>query len=80
MIFLTITWLALTSLNSATIHSAVVLRYRVKSDLVTLSDSILVLTFQNLMDDVVHGIVIAALFSALFSMFGLILIVYPKWL
>ncbi|CAP74359.1 hypothetical protein PCH_Pc14g02180 [Penicillium rubens Wisconsin 54-1255] len=32
------------------------------------------------MDDVVDGTVIAALVSALFSIFGLILVVYPKWL
>jgi hypothetical protein len=75
MVFLTITWLA-----RATVHLAVVLRDRAKSDLVTLSGSILDLTFQNLMDDVVDGTVIAALVSALFSIFGLILVVYPKWL
>ena len=80
MIFLTITWLALASLSSSTVHLAVVLRDRAKSDLVTLSGSILDLTFQNLMDDVVDGTVIAALVSALFSIFGLILVVYPKWL
>jgi hypothetical protein len=80
MIFLTITWLALASLSSSTVHLAVVLRDRAKSDLVTLSGSILDLTFQNLMDDVVDGTVIAALVSALFSIFGLILAVHPKWL
>ena len=56
------------------------MRDRAKSDLVTLSDSILNLRFQNLMDDVVGGMVIAALVSALFSIFGLILVVYPKCL
>jgi hypothetical protein len=59
---------------------AVVLRDRAKSDLVTLSDPILDLTFQNLMDNVVDGMVIAALVSALFSIFGLILVFCPKWL
>ncbi|KAJ5593505.1 hypothetical protein N7537_010409 [Penicillium hordei] len=78
MIFLTISWLALASLSSATVHLAVVLRARAKSDLVTPSDSILDLTFQNHMDNVVDGMVIAALVSALFSIFGLILVVYPK--
>ena len=80
MVFLTITWLARASLSSSTVRFAVVLRDRAKSDLVTLSGSILDLTFQNLMDDVVDGTVIAALVSALFSIFGLILVVYPKWL
>jgi hypothetical protein len=32
------------------------------------------------MDDVDDGTVIAALVSTLFSIFGLILVVYPKWL
>ncbi|KAI1829217.1 hypothetical protein DTO027I6_9885 [Penicillium roqueforti] len=80
IIYLTITWLALASLSSATVHFAVVLRDRAKSDLVTPSDSILDITFQNLMDNVVDGMVIAALVSALFSIFGLILVVHPKWL
>lgn len=79
MVFLTITWLARASLSSSTVHLAV-LRDRAKSDLVTLSGSILDLMFQNLMDDVVDGTVIAALVSALFSIFGLIPVVYPKWL
>ena len=80
MVFLTITRLARASLSSSTVQLAVVLRDRAKSDHVTLSGSILDLTFQNLMDDVVDGTVIAALVSALFSIFGLILVVYPKWL
>jgi hypothetical protein len=80
IISLTVTWLALASLGSATVHFAVVLRDRARSDLVTLSDSILDLTFQNLIDDVVDGMVIAPLVSALYSIFGLILVVYPKWL
>ncbi|KGO38467.1 hypothetical protein PEXP_082540 [Penicillium expansum] len=44
-LFLSITWLALTGLSSATIRFAVILRDRVKSDLATLSDSILNITF-----------------------------------
>jgi hypothetical protein len=77
---LTITWLAIASLSSATVHFSVFLRGRAKSDLVTTSDSILDITFQNLMDNVVDGMMIVALVSALFSTFGLILVVYPKWL
>ena len=80
IISLAITWLALASLSSATVHFAVVLRDRAKSNLVTPTDSILDITFQNLMDDVIDGMVIAALVSALFSIFGLILVIYPKWL
>ena len=80
IISLTVTWLALASLRSATVHFAVLLRDRARSDLVTPSDSILDITFQSLMDNVVDGMVIAALVSALFSIFGFVLVVYPKWL
>ncbi|CAG8095162.1 unnamed protein product [Penicillium nalgiovense] len=77
---LTVTWLALASLSSATIHFAVLLRDHAKSDLVTLSDSILDIIFQNLMDNVVDGMVMVALVSALFSIFWFVLVIYPKWL
>ncbi|KAK9846897.1 hypothetical protein MYU51_000067 [Penicillium brevicompactum] len=80
IIFLTITWLALASLSSATARFAVVLRDRARSELVTSSDSILDITFQNLMDNVVEGMVIVALVSALISTFGFALVIYPKWL
>ncbi|CAP94195.1 hypothetical protein PCH_Pc16g15250 [Penicillium rubens Wisconsin 54-1255] len=65
---------------SSTVHLAVVLRDRAKSDLVTPSDSILDITFHTLMDNVVDGMVIAALVSALFSISGFVLVIYPKWL
>lgn len=80
ILFLAITWLALTGLSSATVRFAVILRDRAKSDLVTSRDSILDITFQNLMDNVVVGMVIVALVSALLSMFGFVLVIYPKWL
>jgi hypothetical protein len=80
IISLTVTWLALAGLSSVTVHFAVLLRDRAKSDLVTPSDSILDITFQNLMDSVVDGMVIVALVSALFSIFGVVLVIYPKWL
>ena len=78
--FLTTTWLAISSLSSAIVRFAVVLRDCAKSDLVTPSDSILDVTFQNLMDNVVESMVIVALISALFSIFGFVLVIYPKWL
>jgi LPS O-antigen subunit length determinant protein (WzzB/FepE family) len=56
------------------VHFAVLLRDRAKSDLVTPSDSILDITFENLMDSVVDGMVIVALVSALFSIFGVVLV------
>jgi hypothetical protein len=80
IISLTVTWLALASLSLATVHFAVLLRDRAKSDLVTPSDSILDITFENLMDSVVDGMVIAALVSALFSIFGFVLVTYLNWL
>ncbi|KAK9847279.1 hypothetical protein MYU51_019637 [Penicillium brevicompactum] len=58
ILFPAITWLALTSLSSATVRFAVVLRDRVKSDLVNSSNSILDITFQNLMNNVVMGTVL----------------------
>ncbi|KAJ5051339.1 hypothetical protein NUH16_003478 [Penicillium rubens] len=79
-ISLTVTWLALASLSSVTVHFAALLRDRAKSDLVTPSDSILDITFENLVDSVVDGMVIVALVSALFSIFGVVLVIYPKWL
>jgi hypothetical protein len=79
-LFLSITWLALAGLSSATVRFAVILRDRAKSDLATSSDSILDITFQNLMDNVVVGMVIVALISALFSIFGIVLAIHPRCL
>jgi hypothetical protein len=70
-IFLIITWPALARLSSATRDFAVVLRDRAESDLVTPSDFILDMTFQNLMDNAVDGMVIVALVSAHFP--------FPDW-
>lgn len=61
ILFLTITWLVLAGLGSSIVRFAVILRDRAKSDLVTSSDSILDITFQNLMDNVLEGTVIVAL-------------------
>ena len=80
ILFLAITWLALVGLSSATVRFAVILRDRAKSDLVTSSDSNLDITFQNLMDNVIMGMVIVALASALLSIFGFVLVIYSKWL
>lgn len=78
--FLSITWLALAGLSSATVRVAVILRDRAKSDLATSSDSILGITFQNLMGNIVVGMVIVALISAVFSIFGVALSIYPRCL
>jgi hypothetical protein len=79
-LFISITWLALAGLSSAIVHFAVILRDRAKSDLATSSDSILDITFQNLMDNVVVGMAIEALISALFSIFGTVLAIHPRCL
>jgi hypothetical protein len=79
-LFLSIAWLALAGLSSATVRFAVILRDRAKSELATSSDSILDITFQNLMDNVVVGMVIVALISALFSIFGIVLAIHPRCL
>ncbi|CAG8393831.1 unnamed protein product [Penicillium salamii] len=80
IIFLAIAWLALAGLSSATLRFAIVLRDHAKSDLVNSSNSILDITFQSLMDNVVVSMVVVALVSALFSIFGFVLVIYPKWL
>jgi hypothetical protein len=79
-LFLSITWLVLAGLSSATVRFAVILRDRAKSDLATSSDSIVDIAFQNLMDNVVVGMVIVALISALFSIFGIVLAIHPRCL
>jgi small-conductance mechanosensitive channel len=79
-LFLSIIWLALAGLSSATVRFAVILRDRAKSDLATSSDSMLDITFQNLMDNIVVGMVIVALISALFSIFGIALAIHPRCL
>ncbi|KAJ9480564.1 hypothetical protein VN97_g12991, partial [Penicillium thymicola] len=78
--FLSITWLALAGLSSATVRFAVILRDRAKSDLATSGDSILDITFQNLMDNIIVGMVIVALISALLSIFGIALAIHPRCL
>ncbi|CAG8006059.1 unnamed protein product [Penicillium salamii] len=78
--FLCITWLALAGLSSATVRFAVILRDRAKSDLATSSNSMLDIAFQNLMDNIVVGMVIVALISALFCIFGIALAIHPRCL
>lgn len=78
ILFLAITWLALACLSSASVRFAVVPRDRAKSDLVNSSDSILDITFQSLVDNVVMSMVVVTLVSALFSIFGSVLVIYPK--
>jgi hypothetical protein len=79
-LFLSVAWLALAGLSSAIVRFAVILRDRAKTDLATSSDSILDITFQNLMDNVVVGMVTVALISALFSIFGIVLAIHPRCL
>ncbi|KAJ5348519.1 uncharacterized protein N7506_001772 [Penicillium brevicompactum] len=80
ILFLAITWLALAGLSSATVRFAVILRDRAKSYLAASSNSILDITFETLMDNIVVGMVIVALISALFSIFGITLVIHPKCL
>ncbi|KAJ5330501.1 hypothetical protein N7476_000284 [Penicillium atrosanguineum] len=80
VLFLTIAWLALAGLSSAISHFANILQDRAKSDLANATDSILDITFENLMKNVLEGMVVVALLSALFAIFGIILVIYPSWL
>ena len=79
IVFLSITSLAIASLSSATAHFATVLQDRAKFDLVTSSNASLDITFQRLMENVRQDMVIVALISALFSIFGVVLVIHPKW-
>ncbi|KAJ6038318.1 hypothetical protein N7460_008089 [Penicillium canescens] len=78
-VFLSITSLATASLGSATAHFATVLRDRAKFDLVIPNNASLDITFQKLMENVRQDMVIVALISALFSVFGVVLVIHPKW-
>src|SRR4051795_1181734 len=78
--FLTIIWLGLATLSSASAHLADVLRNRAKPDLVNANDFMLDITFQKLMSNIVVSMVITALISAVLSIFGILLLVHPRWL
>ncbi|KAJ5215327.1 uncharacterized protein N7498_001734 [Penicillium cinerascens] len=80
VLFLTTAWLALAGLSSAISHFANILQDRAKSDLANTNASILDITFENLMKNVLEGMVVVALLSALFDIFGIILVIYPSWL
>jgi hypothetical protein len=78
--FLTINWLGLATLSSASAHLADVLRNRAKSDLVNANDFMLDITFQKLMSNILVSMVITALVSAVLFIFGILLLVHPRWL
>ncbi|KAJ6126440.1 hypothetical protein N7523_002052 [Penicillium sp. IBT 18751x] len=80
VLFLATAWLALAGLSSAISHFANILQDRAKSDLANATDSILDITFENLMKCVLEGMVVVALLSALFAIFGIILVIHPSWL
>ncbi|KAJ5318365.1 hypothetical protein N7476_004785 [Penicillium atrosanguineum] len=80
VLFLTTAWLALAGLSSAISHFANILQDRVKSDLANANASVLDITFENLMKDVLEGMVVVALLSAMFAIFGSILVIYPSQL
>ena len=80
VLLLTITWLALASLSSATARFAIVLRGHAKPDFITTNRAILGISFRRLMDNVLEYMVIVAVISALFSIFGIVLLVYPRLL
>jgi hypothetical protein len=78
--FLTIIWLGLTTLSSASAHLADVLKNRAKSDLGNASDFMLDITFQKLMSNILVSMIITALISAVLFIFGILLLVHPRWL
>ncbi|OQD78003.1 hypothetical protein PENANT_c101G08340 [Penicillium antarcticum] len=80
ILFLATTWLAVASLSSATARFATVLRDRAMSDIINANDAVLDITFRTLMGNVQDCMVIVALISALFSIFGIALVIHPRWL
>ncbi|CAG8091551.1 unnamed protein product [Penicillium salamii] len=80
ILFLFIPWLVISGLSSATARFVIILRGRAQSNLATLSEAVLDIKFQSLLDDVLEGMVIVALISALFSFFGIVLVIHPTWL
>lgn len=78
--FLAIIGLAFASLNSAMARFAVILRDRAKADIITLNKTISDNTFRNLMDNVLIGVVIAAIISTSFAITGAVLAGHPRWL
>lgn len=80
VIFPTAIWLALASLSSATARFPIVLRDRAKFNVAAPSDAFLGIAFPELMDDVLVDMVVVAQTSAPFSIFGVVLVIYPQWL
>ncbi|OQD74986.1 hypothetical protein PENANT_c164G04683 [Penicillium antarcticum] len=78
--FLTIIWLGLATLSSASAHLADVLQNRAKSDFVNADSFMLDNTFQKLMNNILVSMVITALVSAVLFIFGILLLVHPRWL
>jgi hypothetical protein len=72
--------LAVFALNSANIHFATILRERARSGYVDNSQVILDIIFAALQSDVLVASVVAAVPAALFSVFGLVLALQPRWL
>ncbi|CDM38432.1 hypothetical protein DTO013E5_9736 [Penicillium roqueforti] len=78
--FLTVTWLGLATLSSALAHFADVLQNRAKSDLANANYFMLDITLQKLMSDTLITMVITALISAMLSIFGILILVHPRWI
>ncbi|KAJ5742662.1 uncharacterized protein N7511_011233 [Penicillium nucicola] len=78
--FLTIVWLGLAALASASARLADVLQNRAKSDFVHTDNLMLDITFQKLMSNILVSMVITALISTVLFIFGILLSVHSRWL
>lgn len=76
---LTSIWLLVAAFNSATARFADTLRDQATDGLIESSNPILYDTFRKLMSDFRKAMIIVALSSALFSVFGATLFVHPRW-
>jgi hypothetical protein len=77
---LTTIWLLVAAFNSATARFADVLRDQATAGLIESSNPILYDTFKKLMSDFRSAMIIVAISSALFSVFGATLFAHPRWI
>lgn len=80
ILFLTIVRLVFAGLNSANARFAIVLRDQARTHLINSVDAISNDTFRSLMQDVLVDVVVVALASVIFTIFGAVTAIYLRWL
>ncbi|KAI0118222.1 hypothetical protein GGR51DRAFT_498521 [Nemania sp. FL0031] len=80
LLCLAIIALAIAGLNSANARFAIILRDRARSELVDSPNTISDKTFASLMQELLINNVVAALASAAFAIFEIVIAAHPRWL